>query len=261
MEVQRLRHPPTQLHLTSLSCPSALLCSADPGPDIPEGSSSGRLNIKRVGQKTGHVTSRSTGSPIPASPETGPDREGKYDTQGQTDGSALTPTRTEVGIRVDALVKSGTQERGGVGSDVALIGTEEGHATSHDRVDKKELSEGRGQGKGQGAGDDSLIAAVKSQQAATATAAAATAPVTTSYWSIMTEVLNESVRAPAATFFTSLYSYTYAYLPKAVDAPQKATNFIPALGIQVQVRVDDEARLLEAEAEGEARCNTAISNG
>lgn len=209
------------------------------------------------------MASRSTGSSIPASPETGPEGEGIYDTQGETGSSTSQPPRAEVGTRADALVKTGTQERGGAVSDVAPIGTEEGHATSHDRVDEKNFKEGRGQGKGQGASDDSLIAAVKSQQAATATAAAATtaAPVPTSYWSIMTEVLNESVRAPAATFFTSLYSYSYACVPKAVDAPEKATNFIPALGIQVQVRVDDEARLLEAEAEGVTRCNTAISNG
>ena len=224
----------------------------DPGPTIPEGTSPGRLNVKRVGQKTGHVTSRLTVSPIPASPETGPDGEGKFDTQVQVDSSALPSPRVEVGIRADALVRTGTHERDGVVCDVESVGTEEGHATSHDRVDEKELKEGQGQR--QGTGDESLIAAVKSQQAATATATA-----TTSYWSIMTEVLNESVRAPAATFFTSLYSYTYAYLPKAVDAPQKATNFIPALGIQGQVRVDDEARLLEAD--GETRCNTAISNG
>ena len=202
------------------------------------------------------MTSRSTVSPVPASPETGPDGEGKYDTQDQTGSSALPPPRVEAGIRADALVKTGTHEREGVVSAVVPLGTEEGQMTSHDRVDEKELNEGRGQGQGQGTGDESLIAAVKSQQAAATTA---TATATTSYWSIMTEVLNESVRAPAATFFTSLYSYTYAYLPKAVDAPQKATNFIPALGIQVQVRVDDEARLLEAERE--TRCNTAISNG
>ena len=219
-----------------------------------------------MGQKTGHITSRSTSNPNPASPETGPGADGRCDTQGQTSSGALPAT----GIISDDTHTLGMGTLGSIESHgskgetaadfsvpipieikAASIGTTEKQSKAHEKLEEKEA----GQEKGQGTSDDSLIAAVKSQQAANV----ATAPATATYWSIIIEVLNESVRAPAATFFASLYSYSYACFSKTLDDPPRATIQTPALGIQIQVQCNDEARVSEIQEQG--RCKIALSYG
>ena len=230
------------------------------------------MTVKRLGQKTGHVTSRSTSNPVSVLPETGPGVGVRYDAQGQTGSSALPATiviPNEIQTRADAGMGAiaKTASHGNEGETTAdnivpihitvtatSLGREEGQGEAYGISEEKEIGQGswrgQGQGQGQGQGDNSPTVA-----AAGAAVAAAPVPVSASYWSIITE----SVRAPAATFFSSLYSYSYACLPRILEGPPRATNLAPALGIQVQVPADDESRVLQGEAEGLS--DVAVSHG
>ena len=211
------------------------------------------MTVKRLGQKTGHVTSRSTSNSVSALPETGPGVEERNDAQGQTGSNAL-PATIALETRADAgmgtLVK--TASHGGEGEPTAdnivpihitvtatSLGREEGQGKAYAISEEKEIGQGSGQWQGQG--DSSPVVA-----GAGAAVAAAAVPASASYWSIITE----SVRAPAATFFSSLYSYSSACLPKILEGPSRATNLAPTLGIKVQVPGDDESRVLRGEGEG-----------
>jgi hypothetical protein len=226
------------------------------------------MTVKRLGQKTGHITSRSTSNPVSVLPEIGPGVEGRNDAQGQTSSNAL-PATIVIEARADAGV--GTRVRtAGHGSEgetaaddivpihitvtATSLGREEGQGKTYGTTEDKEMGQGSGQGQGQG--DSSPVVA-----AAGAAVAAAAVPASASYWSIITE----SVRAPAATFFSSLYSYSYACLPKILEGPSRATNLAPTLGIQVQVPGDDDSRVLQGEGEGEGggegRSDIAVSHG
>jgi hypothetical protein len=209
------------------------------------------MTVKRLGQKTGHVTSRTTSNPVSVLPEIGPGVEGRYDALGQTGSNALPAmivreTKADAGMGPLARTASHRCEGETAADNIMPIRTVT--ATSLGR------EEGQGKGQGQGQGDSSPIVA-----AAGAAVAAAHVPASASYLSIITE----SVRATAATFFSSLYSYSYACLPKILEGPPRATNLAPALGIQVQVPADDELRLLQEEGDGggEGRSDVAVSHG
>jgi hypothetical protein len=223
------------------------------------------MTVKRLGQKTGHVASRSSSNPVSVLPQTGPCVEGRSDAQCQTGSDAL-PATIVMEIKADAgtgtLARTASHgSEGETATDNIIpihitvtatsLGREEGQGKAHGTTEDKEIGQGSGQGQGQG--DSSPIVA------AGAAVAAAHAPASASYWSIITE----SVRAPAAVFFSSLYSYSYACLPKILEGPPKATNLAPALGIQVQVPVDHELRVLQGEGDGggEGRSDVALSHG
>lgn len=229
------------------------------------------MTVKRLGQKTGHVTSRSTSNSVSVLPETGPGVEGRYDALGQTGSNALLATiaietRADAGVGTLARTVSHGSEGETTADNIVPIhitvtatslGREEGQGKAHGTIEGKEIGQGSGQGQGQGQGQGDNNPTVAA--AGAAAVAAAHVPASASYWSIITE----SVRVPAATFFSSLYSYSCAFLPKILEGPPRATNLAPAFGIQVQVPADDELRVVQGEGDGggEGWSDVAISHG